>query len=90
MAKDVTLHLSKLPMDDDEKLPETLKQMPRKLPTGEGKKQSPGSGEANKLHKSAEVLQAAGAEQNVGTAEEEEDLTSKQQSRNPKSPKTGR
>jgi len=53
MAKDVTLHLSKLPMDDDEKLLETLKQMPRKLPTGEGKKQSPGSGEANKLHKRA-------------------------------------
>jgi hypothetical protein len=27
-------------------------------PTGEGKKQSPHSGEANKLHKRAEVLQA--------------------------------
>ena len=37
MAKDVTLHLSKLPMDDDEKLLETLKQMARRLPTGEGK-----------------------------------------------------
>ena len=27
-------------------------------PTGEGKKQSPRSGQANKLHKRAEVLQA--------------------------------
>ena len=41
-------------------------------PTGEGKKQSPRLGEANKLHKRAEVLQAGGAEQNIGTAEEEE------------------
>jgi hypothetical protein len=31
MAKDVTLHLSKLPMDDDEKLLETLKQMARNI-----------------------------------------------------------
>jgi len=41
-------------------------------PTGEGKKQSPEPGEPNKLNKRAEVLQAAGAEQNIGTAEEEE------------------
>ena len=40
-------------------------------PTGEGKKQSPEPGEPNKLNKRAEVLQAAGAEQNIGTAEEE-------------------
>ncbi len=59
------------------------------LPTGEGKKQSPRSGEANKLHKRAEGLQAAGAEQNIGTAEEEEALGSKQQLRNPKRPKAG-
>ena len=40
-------------------------------PAGEGKKQSPEPGEPNKLNKRAEVLQAAGAEQNIGTAEEE-------------------
>ncbi len=59
-------------------------------PTGEGKKQSPRSGEANKLHKRAEVLQAGRAEQNVGTAEEEDAFKSQQQSRNPKRPKAGR
>jgi hypothetical protein len=47
-------------------------------PTGEGKKQSPRSGEANKLNKRSEVLQAAGAEQNIGSAEEEESLRSAQ------------
>jgi hypothetical protein len=57
-------------------------------PTGEGKKQSPRSGEANKLHKRAEVLQAGQSEQNIGTAEEEEALGS--QSVNPKRPKAGR
>ena len=57
-------------------------------PTGEGKKQSPRSGDANKLNKRAEVLQAASAEQNIGTADEEEGLTS--QSNNPKRPKAGR
>lgn len=59
-------------------------------PTGEGKKQSPRSGEANKLNKRAEVLQASGAEQNIGTAEEEEAFRSQQQSVNPKRPKAGR
>lgn len=59
-------------------------------PTGEGKKQSPRFGDANKLNKRAEVLQAAGAEQNIGTAEEEEALRSKAQSTNPKRPKAGR
>ena len=43
-------------------------------PTGEGKKQSPRSGQAHKLHKRAEVLQASRAEQNIGSAEEEEAL----------------
>jgi hypothetical protein len=57
-------------------------------PTGEGKKQSPRSGEANKLNKRAEVLQASQDEQNIGTAEEEESLGS--QSVNPKRPKAGR
>jgi hypothetical protein len=42
------------------------------MPTGEGKKQSPRSGAANKLHKRGEVLQAAGAEQNIGTAADED------------------
>ena len=41
-------------------------------PTGEGKKQSPSPGEPNKLNKRAEVLQASNAEQNIGSAEEEE------------------
>jgi hypothetical protein len=59
-------------------------------PTGEGKKQSPRSGGANKLNKRAEVLQAANAELNIGTAEEEEALRSDQQSSNPKRPKAGR
>ena len=59
-------------------------------PTGEGKKQSPRSGEANKLEKRAEVLQAAGAEQNIGTAEDEDAMRSRQQLINPKRPKAGR
>ena len=59
-------------------------------PSGEGKKQSPRSGDANKLNKRSEVLQAAGAEQNIGMAEEEEAFRSQQQSVNPKRPKAGR
>ena len=59
-------------------------------PSGEGKKQSPRSGEANKLEKRAEVLQAAGAEQNIGTAEDEDAMRSRQQSINPKRSKAGR
>jgi len=57
-------------------------------PTGEGKKQSPSSGEAIKLDKRAEVLQAGQHEQNIGTAEEEDALGS--QSVNPERPKAGR
>ena len=57
-------------------------------PTGEGKKQSPRSGEEIKLHKRAEVLQAGQDEQNIGTAEEEDALGS--QSVNPKRTKAGR
>jgi hypothetical protein len=41
-------------------------------PTGQGKKQSPQAGGPNKLNKRSEVLQASSAEQNVGTAEEED------------------
>jgi hypothetical protein len=59
-------------------------------PTGEGKKQSPRSGEANKLHKRGEVLQAGGAEQNIGTAEEEEAATSAEQFTNRNKSKAGR
>jgi hypothetical protein len=57
-------------------------------PTGEGKKQSPRAGDATKLNKRAEVLQAASAEQNIGTADDEERLRSR--SNNPKRPKAGR
>jgi len=59
-------------------------------PTGEGKKQSPRSGQANKLHKRAEVLQASEAKQNIGTAEDEEALRSQQQSTTPNRSKAGR
>jgi hypothetical protein len=58
-------------------------------PTGEGKKQSPRSGAANKLQKRSEVLQAVGSEQNIGSAEEEEASRSGD-SRNRKRPKAGR
>jgi hypothetical protein len=42
-------------------------------PTGEGKKQSPASGEANKLNKRSEVLQAqhGRAEENIDITDEE-------------------
>ena len=59
-------------------------------PTGQDKKQSPRSGEANKLHKRSEVLQASGDEQNIGSAEEEEALRSDRSPLNPKRPKAGR
>ena len=58
-------------------------------PTGEGKKQSPRSGGANKLHKRSEVLQATDRRQNVGTAEDE-DAAASAPSRNPKREKAGR
>lgn len=62
------------------------------LPTGQGKKQSPRLGETNKLNKRAEVLQASYAEQNIGSAEEEEGATPKtiKQMTNPKRAKAGR
>lgn len=59
-------------------------------PTGEGKKQSPRSGEANKLNKRAEVLQAAGAEQNIGSVEEEDASVPNNGRKNPRRPKAGR
>jgi hypothetical protein len=58
-------------------------------PTGQGKKQSPRSGAENKLNKRSEVLQAAGAEQNIGTAEDEDAVRSLP-SKNLKRPKAGR
>jgi hypothetical protein len=58
-------------------------------PTGEGKKQSPRLGEAHKLHKRGEVLQAGGAEQNIGTAEEEASRSAEQLTNTNKS-KAGR
>jgi hypothetical protein len=58
-------------------------------PTGQGKKQSPRAGAENKLRKRSEVLQAAGAEQNIGTAEDEDAVRSSP-SKNPKRPKAGR
>ena len=63
-------------------------------PTGEGKKQSPRSGDAQKLDKRSEVAQAQHGrpDENIGTAEEEasrgQDLS--QDSNNPKRPKAGR
>jgi hypothetical protein len=58
-------------------------------PTGEGKKQSPHAGAESKLDKRSEVLQAAGAEQNMATAEDEEAARSSGGT-NPKRPKAGR
>jgi hypothetical protein len=58
-------------------------------PTGQGKKQSPRSGAENKMDKRSEVLQAAGAEQNIGSAEDEEAARSSGKT-NPKRPKAGR
>jgi hypothetical protein len=60
-------------------------------PTGEGKKQSPSEGRANKLNKRSEVLQATSAGQNIGTSADEADSRSASSSR-PKSarPKAGR
>jgi hypothetical protein len=58
-------------------------------PSGEGKKQSPRSGAANKLNKRSEVLQATDARQNIGTAEDEEASASVVR-RNPERPKAGR
>lgn len=63
-------------------------------PTGEGKKQSPRSGEANKLSKRSEVLQAQRnhPEENIGTSDEEmaSGSTSPEERPNPKRQKAGR
>ena len=58
-------------------------------PTGQGKKQSPRLGAANKLNKRSEVLQATDARQNLGTMEEEAAAASGE-ARNPKRQKAGR
>jgi hypothetical protein len=60
-------------------------------PTGEGKKQSPKQGRANKLNKRSEVLQATSAEQNIGTSGDEADFRSASSSRQKSArPKAGR
>jgi hypothetical protein len=63
-------------------------------PTGEGKKQSPQSGEENKLNKRSEVAQAQRnhPEENFGTASDEEGLSQgmDQGKDNPKRQKAGR
>jgi hypothetical protein len=63
-------------------------------PTGEGKKQSPYSGQAHKLNKRSEVLQAQRnhPEENIGTVEEEDAIRSAAplEKNNPKRPKAGR
>ena len=58
-------------------------------PSGEGKKQSPRSGAANKLNKRSEVLQATDARQNMDTVEDEEASASVAR-RNPRRSKAGR
>jgi hypothetical protein len=58
-------------------------------PTGEGKKQSPRSGAANKLNKRSEVMQASDVRQNLGSAEDE-DAAASGQTRNPERQKAGR
>ncbi len=58
-------------------------------PTGEGKKQSPRPGAANKLDKRSEVLQATDRRQNIGTDEDEEAVRSSSPP-NPNRPKAGR
>jgi hypothetical protein len=63
-------------------------------PTGQGKKQSTRSGEANKLNKRSEVLQAQRGrpEENIGSSEEEEAARPKSPAQvvNPKRMKAGR
>lgn len=63
-------------------------------PTGQGKKQSPYSGGANKLRKRSEVLQAQRGhpEENIGTSADETNLSlsEPQAKTNPKRPKAGR
>ncbi|HYE71834.1 MAG TPA: hypothetical protein VEF04_00830 [Blastocatellia bacterium] len=60
-------------------------------PTGQGKKQSPHMGRANKLNKRSEVIQASDARQNIGTSEDELNLRSFSASaRKPERQKSGR
>ena len=61
-------------------------------PTGEGKQQSPYSGQAQELNKRSEVLQAQRnhPEANFGTDEEEMAQDAPLQKENPNRPKAGR
>lgn len=58
-------------------------------PTGEGKKQSPRPGAADKIDKRSEVLQATDGRQNIATDEDEAAARSFSPN-NPKRPKAGR
>lgn len=73
-------------------MPNKNKNKQNQPPTGEGKKQSPRSGEDNKLNKRAEVLQAGNAEQTIGTEEEETAVRGERMEErgNPKRTKAGR
>jgi len=61
-------------------------------PTGEGKHQSPYSGQENKLRKRSEVLQAQRnhPEENIGSMDDEMALGEPLQKHNPNRPKAGR
>lgn len=59
-------------------------------PTGQGKKQSPFSGEPRKLNKRSEIVQATNAEQNIGSGGEEEAAREPASRRNAKRQKAGR
>ena len=72
-------------------MPNKSRNKKNQRPTGQGKKQSPRQGAASKLSKRSEVLQAAGARQNIGTAEDEEAARNfASPPINPKRPKAGR
>jgi hypothetical protein len=59
-------------------MPNSNKDKKNQPPTGEGKEQSPHSGEANKLYKRSDVLQAqrGHAEQNI-TGDDNEELAAR-------------
>lgn len=59
-------------------------------PTGQGKKQSPQPGRADKLNKRSDVLQATNAEQNIGSSQDEFDARSASTKARAARPKAGR
>jgi hypothetical protein len=78
----------------EEKMPNKNRNKLNQPPTGQGKKQSPYSGSANKLHKRSEVLQAQRnhPEENIGDSADEMNLRSSapQERSNPLRKKAGR